>query len=100
MGVGGRRGGVVRCGGSGVVVVGGGGLVVSLPTYGVRVGNPHDLDLHRVAIPAVVSEFSVGFGGFEGGSDLLLDDGGGDGIICDFASFDEGVDGGLVAIDP
>ena len=56
--------------------------MVSLPSYRMRVGNPHDLDLHLVAKAAMVAEIVVSFCGFQVGSDLLLDDGGGDGVLC------------------
>ena len=56
--------------------------MVSLPPYSMRVGNPHDLDLHLVAKAAMVAEVIVSFGGFQVGSDLLLDDGGSNGVLC------------------
>ena len=72
--------------------------MVSLPAYGMRIGYPHNLDLHRVAGSAVLSEGVLSFGSFQVGSDLLLDDGGDDGIVGDLVGFDKSIDGGLVAI--
>ena len=77
-----------------------GGFVVSLPSYGMGISDPHDFDLDPVVRVAVLSEVVLCFGSFQVGSDLLLDDGGGDGIVSDLAGFDKGVDGGLVAIYP
>ena len=47
---------------------------------------------------AMVSEVVVSFGGFQVGSDLLLDDGCGDCVLCKFVGVDESVYCGLVSI--
>ena len=72
--------------------------MVSLPSYSVRVSNSHDLDLHLFASAAVVPEVGVGLGGLRVGSDLLLYDGGGYGVLCLLVGLDEGVDGRLVSV--
>ena len=99
-----KAGGVAWCG---VLLVFGGSIgvvvgfsVVSLPTYCMRVGYPHDLYLHLFAKVAMVSEVVVGFGGFQIGANLLLDDGCGDCVLRDLAGVDECVYCGLVPIYP
>ena len=75
-------------------------FVVSLPTYCMRVGYPHDFDLHLFARAAMVSEVVVSFGGFQIGSDLLLDDGRSDSVLCELAGVDKCVYCRLVSIYP
>ena len=74
--------------------------VVSLPSYSVRVSNPHDLDLHLIDTAAMGPEVGVGLGGFRVGSDILLYDGGGYGVLWLLVGLNEGDDGGLVPIHP
>ena len=99
-----KAGGVAWCG---VLLVFGGNIgvvvgfsVVSLPTYCMRVGYPHEFYLHLFARVAMVSEVVVGFGGFQIGANLLLDDGCGDCVLCELAGVDECVNCGLVPIYP
>ena len=73
---------------------------VPLPSNSVRISYSHDLDLHFFATAAMVPEVGMGFGGLHVGSDFLLYDGGGDGILCLFVGLHEGVDGWLVTINP
>ena len=60
----------------------------------------HDLDLHLFATAASVPEVGIGFGGLRVGSDFLLYDGGGYGVLCLLVGLHEGVDGRLVTIHP
>ena len=71
-----------------------------LPSYSVRICYPHDLDLHVFATAAMVPEVDTGSGGLRVGSDLLLYDGGGDGMSLLVVSLHEGVYGRLVSIHP
>ena len=48
----------------------------------------------------MVPEVGIGFGGLRVGSDLLLYDGGGYGVLCLLVGLHEGVDGRLVTIHP
>ena len=74
--------------------------MVSLPSYSVRVSNSHDLDLHLIAGAAMDAEVGVSLGGFRLGSDLLLYDGGGYGVLCLLVGLHENVGGKLVTIHP
>ena len=73
---------------------------VSLPSRSVRMSYPHDLDLHLFATAAMVPEVGIGFGGLRVGSDFLLYDGGGYGVLCLLVGLDVGVDDKLVTIHP
>ena len=73
---------------------------VPLPSISVRICYPHDLDLPFFATTAVVPEVGTGSGGLRVGSDLLLYDGNGDGILLLVVSLREGVYGRLVSIHP
>ena len=72
----------------------------SLPSHSMRMNYSHDLDLHLFATAAVVPEVGIGFGGLRVGSDFLLYDGGGYGVLCLLVGLGEGVDGRLVTIHP
>ena len=74
--------------------------VVSFPTYCMRVGYPHDFHLHIFAMAAMVSEVVVGFGGFQIGANLLLDDGCGDCVLCELAGVDKSAYCRLVSVYP
>ena len=74
--------------------------MASLPSYSVRVSNSHDLYLHLIATAAMGPEVGVGLGGFRVGSDLLLYDGGGYGVLCLLVGLNESVGGRLVPIHP
>ena len=71
---------------------------VPLPSNSVRICYPHDLDLHFFATAAMVPEVGTCSGGLRVGSELLLYDGGGDGILLLVVSLHEGVLGRLVTI--
>ena len=73
---------------------------VPLPSNSVRICYPHDLDLNLFATAAVVPEVGTGSGGLRVGSDLLLYDGVGDGVLLLVVSLHEGVYGKLVSIHP
>ena len=64
---------------------------VPLPSNCVRICYPHDLGLHFFATAAMVPEVGTGSGGLRVGSDLLLYDGGGDGILLLVVRLHEGV---------
>ena len=68
-----------------------GRFVASLPSNSVVVRNPHDFDLHPVVGIAVSSEVILCFRSFQIGSDLLLDNGGCNGIVGVLVGLDKGV---------
>ena len=75
-----------------------GRFVASLPSNSVGVRNPHDFDLHPVVGVAVSSEVILCFRSFQIGSDLLLDNGGGNGIVGVLVGLDKGVYCRLMAV--